>query len=301
MKEKYMKINKSIKIFLIAFSLTFFAGKILYDLSPLLIIESALKNTFNKYKADFSGAGFLLAQLSYNTDDGKEKTINTLFDDTVVGLSLNGPDAVYYTIPVESIKTILKSEYITDLFLSDNIKKKNRDKTFFIPALLSVELNGETDLKYLFKNLSEIALISNNSFLKNRKSYSFIIPAQTASEIINHTFLFEAQDKTKLKRLIHSNAENYLLDIELSANSLREIRCVTPVIEGTSYSIEINFEYPRIYINIENNSKEGKRGDSALVIYFANKDKDNKYRQKSIYSLTVGELIEIGRMVSDKP
>lgn len=296
MKEIYKKHNKSLKIFIFVLCFMMITGKILSDYSPYILIKNAFENTVNKHKSAFSKSYLLSAQLSYKTSDGNKKTINTLFDDTVVGISLDGPDSIYYTIPVDNIKTILKSDYIKDLFSSGKLMNRSSNPAFVIPSLFSLEFNKNVDLKLLEKAFSKIQLINNkDSFLSKEKSFSLVIPSESITEIIDCAFIFEPQTKTSLNDIFSVKDGDYLLDIEIYGDSLKKIKCITPSI----YCIQINFDYPKICLSIENDLYDWSGGNVIFTLLSERECEENKYREKSIYSLTVGELIEITQQVSD--
>ncbi len=339
MKEIFKKHNKTIKFFLFAFCFIVLAGKIIYDFSPLLLMKSAFVNTLNKHKADyydtFKGSNRIIADMCYKTSNGDNKIIYALFDDSVVGFSLNGADSVYYTIPIDNIKKILKSDYLNNMLLPQKTLYKSSSPVFIIPSLFNLKLNENIDLKFFANAFSNVKLFrSKGTLLSNEKNFSFLMPSETISEIIGNLFRFETDFERMLKLhltdIVYVKDGDYLFDIEISSGTLKSIQCITPSENGSSYGIQINLNYPKICLSvkkiinqsekcilsmksaiyetqnhkvlklsIENDLYDEVSDTIIFTLSFDKGQKKTKYREKSIYSLTLGELIEISKKVSD--
>ena len=339
MKEILKKHSKRIKILVFVCVFVFFIGKTIYDFAPLILIKNAFANTIDKYKSDFVepfyGANLVASEMGYTQGDGSAKKIHAVFDSSVVGFSFSGPDSVYYTISLENIKKLLASDELCNLFLGSKKLSNTSKRLSLVPALLNLKVNEKFDVKFLEKTISNMNFKwSRGAFFQKEKSFSFSIPTEVIAEIIGSVFIYETdyEKNLKLKLLDFADAKDneYLFKIKIYDNLIETIECVTHPEKDMSYIMRINTSGPEIcfYIDSLNRQSEknifsvkskiyknqgGKTMELSIKSSLKDKAKEilvlrmtpdygsekSTYRLKSIYSLTVGELFEIGKAISD--
>ncbi len=333
MNGNLKKHKNSIKFFWIIFCFIIFFGKILYDFSPLFFLKNALGNTINKHKADFTElfeeTDRIRMELSFKTNNGDKKTIYTFFDNSVFGFSLTGPDSIYYTLPFDKIKNTLNMDSLYTLSLPSKFSTKNSKALSIIPPLLGLGLNKNITLSFPANAFLKIGIINHSgSYLSKEKTFSFIIPSKSMADMIGLSFDTENDLHKSIKKslidLIYIKGGNYLFDIKMSGNTIENIKCITPTKNNTSYCIQINFDYPKLYLKVENLVNQNKECVLSLqtninktknykapkfsvknkisvkekepivfTLISESSKKQNGYTEKNLYSLTVGELFEI--------
>ncbi len=337
MKAMFEKHKKTKKILLCVFCFALLTTKIIYDFSPYLFIKSALVNTLDKYKSSFDelfdGTNRIRMDISSKIGNADLKKFYTFFDDRFVGFSFDGPDSLYYTLPVDKIKNILKSDNLNSLPLPLKFLNKTTNTVSILPALFSLKLSENVNSKFLAKTFLNAELIRRKgTYISREKSFSFMMPSKSISKMINSMFFSNTSSDKNLTSILtelsYLEDGHYLFDIEISDNTIKNIKCITPYKNKLTYCIQISFDYPKIYLDVETMFDKTKKNlisiqadfyqtesqkavelsikndmhnqQSQLLIFnliSENNYKDNKYQEKSLYSLTVGEFIEIAKKV----
>lgn len=244
---------------------------------PLPHIDADLPFTLKAVTSSGEDSSSVTAIASYNPDSEKitaafavensysaPRELYAFFDKSRAGITLNDKSGTYYTVPAKSFKSDISSGPLSSFinlpsFVPDDISFSTV-KDFL--SIISPKVNkNEININKVYKAVSYIvmhsrfssqnAFTANNSKKDETQKYMMKFKAKDLAKACN---IFLAETKlglnNKLNSIITSAVsvlgnqaeEYYTLYFAESNGTLCSVRCITPQLRSSAYSVDLNFK-----------------------------------------------------------